>query len=91
MEFKSIDMLTITECCEHLNLSKQDLPKALYAYGYNNWGTYGHWKIVTTPVTRTEPLNPYTYSGGGTTYYPCERCGGSGEFRARTLIVKMDL
>lgn len=29
MEFKSVDMLTITECCEHLNLSKQDLPKAL--------------------------------------------------------------
>lgn len=29
MEFKSIDTLSITECCEQLNLRKEDLPEAL--------------------------------------------------------------
>ena len=29
MEFKSIDTLSITECCEQLNLKKEDLPEAL--------------------------------------------------------------
>ena len=29
MEFKSIDTLSITECCEQLNLRREDLPEAL--------------------------------------------------------------
>ena len=29
MEFKSIDTLSITECCEQLNLKREDLPEAL--------------------------------------------------------------
>ncbi len=29
MQFKNIDSLSITECCEHLNIKKEDLPKAL--------------------------------------------------------------
>lgn len=29
MEFKSIDLLSITECCEYLNIVKEDLPDAL--------------------------------------------------------------
>lgn len=30
MEFKSIDNLSITECCEQLNLRREDLPEALH-------------------------------------------------------------
>lgn len=30
MEFKSIDTLSITECCEQLNLRREDLPEALH-------------------------------------------------------------
>ena len=33
MQFKNIDSLSITECCEHLNIKKEDLPKALDGLG----------------------------------------------------------
>lgn len=29
MQFKNIDSLSITECCEHLNIRREDLPKVL--------------------------------------------------------------
>ena len=29
MQFKNIDSLSITECCEHLNIKREDLPKVL--------------------------------------------------------------
>ena len=30
MQFKNIDSLSITECCEHLNIRRDDLPKVLH-------------------------------------------------------------